>query len=88
MLKRSGSGKLRLRLIRDLVITIIITRSLILLISINYTIELHKSVSQMHIQQVTQTAVQQFNLATDPAERILRICKSMCAADLIVLNYR
>ncbi len=86
MIKRPGSGKLRIRLVRDLTITIIIASAITLFIVLNYSSGLVRSISISHIQKTTQAAVSEFQAITLPIENNLKIINRWCQAGLIDIN--
>jgi len=86
MIKRPGSGKLRIRLIRDLSLTIVIAAAITIFITINYTTELRRSISISYIKKTTDAAVFEFGALTNPIENSLRIAKRWCEAGLIEIE--
>ncbi len=83
MIKRPGSGKLRVRLVRDLTVIIIIATAITLFITINYASGLVKSISVSHIQATTGAAASEFEAITRPVENNLILIKRWCEAGLI-----
>jgi len=86
MIKRPGSGKLRIKLVRDLTITIIIATAITLFITIKYTSGLVRSISISHIQKTTQAAVTKFDAISRPVENNLKIIKRWGETGLIDIN--
>jgi len=86
MRRKPGSGKLRWQLTRNLVLTIVITAAIILILTISYTGEMRRSISRSYIEKTAQTALTEFNLATEPVIDGLRIAKRWCEAGLIEID--
>ena len=83
MIKRPGSGKLRIKLVRDLSLVIVIATSAALFIIVNYSSELVRSISISHIQNTTKAAVSEFAALTQPVENNLKLINRWCQTGLV-----